>query len=38
MPNDKSEKEGKPLFDDALDACDPTNFEKFETEEIIRAI
>ena len=36
MPNDKSEGADKPLFDESLDACDPTNFEDFETEEIVR--
>lgn len=40
MPNDETEDDSKPLFDDSLDANDPNNFDKFndfEDEQIVRA-
>ena len=35
MPYDKSDD--RPAFDESLDACNPTNFEDFDNEEIVRA-
>ena len=39
MPNDETEDEYKPLFDESLDANNPDNFNKFndfENEEVVR--
>lgn len=39
MPNDETEDENQPLFDESLDANNPDNFNKFndfENEEVVR--
>lgn len=39
MPNDETEDENQPLFDESLDANNPDNFNKFndfEDEEVVR--
>ena len=39
MPNDETEDENKPLFDESLEANNPDNFNKFndfENEEVVR--
>lgn len=36
MPNDKSEKDNKPDFDESKDACNPANFDNFDEEEVVR--
>lgn len=39
MPNDETENENQPLFDESLDANNPDNFNKFndfEDEEVVR--